>query len=74
MKYFVWATSPLGGGYLHLEGTKRVWGSYFDAQLFTKEEIDEILPKITLPFSWKCYDTAHNLYKEREVHYVYCGE
>ena len=45
MKYFVWATSPLGGGYLHLEGTKRVWGSYFDAQLFTKEEVDEFFEK-----------------------------
>ena len=71
MKYFVWATSPLGGGYLHLEGTKRVFGSYFDAQLFTKDEIDEILPKITRPFSWKCYDTAHNLYKERKCYEVY---
>ena len=71
MKYFVWATSPLGGGYLRLEGTKRIFGSYFDAQLFTKEEIDEILPKITRPFSWKCYDTAHNLYKERKCYEVY---
>lgn len=71
MKYFVRATSPLGGGYLHLEGTKRVWGSYFDAQYFTKKEVDEILPKITVPFSWKCYDTAHNLYKERIIREVY---
>jgi hypothetical protein len=66
MKYYVWTTSPLGGGYLHLEGTKRVWGSYSDAQFFTKEEVDEILPNIPRLFSWRCYDTEHNLYK----HYV----
>ena len=71
MKYFVWATSPLGGGYLHLDETTRVWGRLADAQFFTKEEVDEILPKITRPFSWKCYDTAHNLYKERKCYEVY---
>ena len=63
--YYVWATSPLGGGYLHLEGDKRVWGSPFDRQFFTKEEIDEILPKISRPFDWECFDLKHNLYKKR---------
>jgi hypothetical protein len=63
--YFVWASSPLGGGYLHLEGNKRIWGDFSDKQLFTKEEVDEILPKISRPFDWKCYDLKHNLYKEK---------
>lgn len=63
--YFVWATSPLGGGYLHLEGSKRIWGDFSDKQLFTKEEVDEILPKISRPFNWKCYNLKHTLYKER---------
>jgi hypothetical protein len=71
MKYYVWATSPLGGGYLRLEDGKRVWGSLTDAQFFTKEEVDEILPKITRPFSWQCFDTEHNLYKERKCYEVY---
>ena len=71
MKYFVWGKMPLGAGYLRLENGKRVWGNYFDAQFFTAEEIDAVLNKIGSEWTWKCYDTAHNLYKEHKAHYVY---
>ena len=71
MKYFVWGTMPLGSGYLHFENGKRIWGSYFCAQYFTAEEIDSVLAKIGQEWSWRCYDTAHNLYKQHNAHYVY---
>ena len=71
-KYIVWGKMPLGAGYLRIENGKRHWGSYFDAQFFTADEIDEVLSKIGREWTWKCYVSGTNdIYKQHEAHYIY---
>jgi hypothetical protein len=71
-KYIVWGKMPLGAGYLRIENGKRHWGSYFDAQSFTADEIDEVLSKIGREWAWKCYVAGTNdIYKQHEAHYIY---
>lgn len=71
-KYLVWGKMPLGAGYLRIENGKRHWGDYSDAQVFTADEIDEVLDKIGPEWTWKCYIVGtKEIYKQHKANEPY---
>ena len=76
-KYIVWGRMPLGSGYLRIIEGKRVWDQG-EFQLFTADEIDEVLDKIGPEWTWKCYAInfegkfyTNELYKQHKAQYAY---
>lgn len=72
-KYYVYGRCPLGGGTLCVKEGKRFWGK--KRQEFTKEELDNILPKIGPEWNLRVYNIKTNeIVYASENKAVYCPD